>query len=132
MNAAPRRQLLVIRIALITGVGLFAVLTAWLRSSGQIPAASAEVLARLAVMRSVVWGLAVAAVGIALIVRGELDALAEAAASSRLIIGWSIGEGVALFGVVQFYQGGRLATMAVGVLAFAVVLLLLPISRSRS
>ena len=132
MTAVPTRQLLIIRIALISGVGLFAALTAWLRSSGQIPAAPAELLAQLAVMRSVVWGLAVAAVGVALIIRGQLDALSEAAERRRLIIGWSVGEGVALFGVVQFYQGGLRVTMAVGVLAFAAVLLILPIPRTRS
>jgi hypothetical protein len=49
-----------------------------------------------------------------------------------LVVGWALGEGVALFGTVQHFIGAPLVTMAVGLLTFVVVLLLLPIPPERS
>lgn len=47
------------------------------------------------------------------------------------IVGWAPAEGAALRAVVQYVLGAPLAAMAVGVLTFAVVLLLLPIPDTR-
>ena len=86
------KQLFIIRVALVSGVGAFA----------------------------------------ALFLRTRVEIAPPARRGPVLVIGWALGEGVALFGIVQHFIGGPLSTMAIGLLTFVVVLLLLPIPRERA
>jgi len=53
--------------------------------------------------------------------------MTESGVHRALIIGWAPGEATALLGTVTYFQGGEPASMAFGVLAFLVVLLILRI-----
>ena len=128
------RQILLIRIALILGVALFAGLTVFQRTQGMIGDASdPDALSTLRTLRYAVWALSVFAIGWAFFFRARVDAAkTEQQIHAALIVGWAPAEGTALLAVVQYFQGGALATMAFGVLTFAVVLLLLRIPDTRS
>lgn len=128
------KQLFIIRVALVAGVGAFAALAAYQRSrmgpmaTDLMPADGAIPVETL---RYVLWGLAGAAVAAALFLRTRIEVAPPAQRGAMLVVGWALGEGVALFGTVQHFIGARLLTMAVGLLTFVVVLLLLPIPPER-
>jgi len=124
----PSKQLFVMRIALVSGVAMFAALATYQRTQGMRPDLSGS--AMLDTMRYVLWGLALAAVFAAIFLKGRIEgAAAPGAHRTMTFIGWSFGEGVALFGTVQYFIGAPIATMALGLLTFAVVLILLPVPR---
>ena len=86
-------------------------------------------------LRIALWVLAIAAVMSALWLRTRIAGMrgssgSPASPASMTIIGWSFGEGVALFGIMQHYLGAPLTTMAVGLLTFVVVLITLPVPRA--
>ncbi len=128
------KQLFIIRIALLTGVALFAALATYQRSQGADSGLGGGPMlsGSLENMRYVLWALAAAAVAAALFIKPKLEAATPARRGSYLVIGWAFGEGVALFGTVQHYIGGSVSTMAIGLMTFVVVLLLLPIPRDRA
>lgn len=128
----PIKQLFMIRIALVVGVAAFAALTAYQRARNPGAAEAMGSALPLDGMRYALWGLAGAAVAAALFLRGRIEAADPARRGAFLVIGWAFGEGVALFGTVQHFSGAPVATMAIGLLTFVVVLLLLPIPRERS
>ena len=129
------KQLFLIRIALVTGVAAFAALAAYQRSrmvnlgialppgGGAVP---------LDALRYVLWALAGAAVSGALFLRTRLETARPEQRGAFLVVGWALGEGVALFGIVQHFIGAPLSTMAVGLLAFVVALMVLPIPPGRA
>ena len=127
----PSRHLFIIRVALLTGVTAFAALVLYQRSRG-MATLSAEAGSMLALMRYVLWGLAGAAAAGALFLRSRLDSTPPAHRGTMTVIGWALGEGVALFGVVQHYLGAPVTTLAVGLITFALVLVLLPVPQERS
>lgn len=122
------KQLFIIRIALLVGVTVFAGITVFLRQSGNLPPADAETLERITYMRYAVWALSIFSVAWALFWKARAEsAMSEQGVSSAMIVGWAPGEGTALLGVVTHFLGGPIATMAFGILAFVVVLLILRI-----
>lgn len=124
------KQLFIIRIALILGVAMFAGLTVVMRASGSLPEADAATLERIQYMRFAVWGLSAFSVGWAFLWKSRAEAaMTESAASQSLILGWAPGEGTAILGTVTHFLGGPVATMAFGILAFVVVLLVARIPR---
>ncbi len=128
------RQIFLIRLALILGVAMFAGLTVFQRTQGMIPdATDADTLDTLRTLRYAVWALSAFAIGWAFFFRARVDAAkTEQQIHQALILGWAPAEGTALLAVVQYFQGGALATMATGILTFAVVLLLLRVPDTRS
>ncbi len=128
------RRLFLIRTALIGGVAVFAAITAYLRIQGGIPdATDPDTLKTLQAIRYVSWAFSAFAVVFALFFRGRVEAAKnEQDVKTALIVGWAPAQGAALHGIVQYFLGAPLVTMAVGVLTFAVVLLLLPIPDTRS
>jgi FtsH-binding integral membrane protein len=127
----PIKTHFLIRIALVTGVSLFAAFAVFQRSRGGLDAVALD-SGLLANLRYVLWALAAGAVAAALFLKPKLEAAKPAQVGTYLIVGWSFGEGVALFGTVQYYAGGTMSTMAIGLLTFVVALLLLPIPRDRT
>ena len=127
------RRIFLIRIALILGVAVFAALTVFQRTQGMIPDASdPDALRTLQMIRYAGWGYSAFAVAWAFFFRARVEAaMSEQQIHAALIVGWAPAEGAALLGVVQCFLGAPLAAMAIGVLTFAVVLLLLPIPDPR-
>lgn len=122
------RQLFIIRLALVTGVLLFAGLTTWMRTSGQLPEPTEALRANLVYFRYATWAAAAFALLWALFWKARAEAaMTESGVHRALIIGWAPGEATALLGTVTYFQGGEPASMAFGVLAFLVVLLILRI-----
>lgn len=122
------RQLFIIRLALVTGVLLFAGLTTWMRTSGQLPEPAEDLRANLVYFRYATWAAAAFALLWALFWKARAEAaMTESGVHRALIIGWAPGEATALLGTVTYFQGGEPASMAFGVLAFLVVLLILRI-----
>ncbi len=127
------KQLFIIRIALLFGVGMFAALTVYMRTSGNLPDADAAGLEKVAVLRYAVWGLAAFSVLWALFWKTRAEsAQTEQGVSQAMIVGWAPGEATALMGTATYFVGGPIATMAFGLLAFVVVLLVLRIPGGRS
>lgn len=127
------KQLFIIRIALLFGVAMFAALTIFLRRSGNLPPADAETLERIGYMRYAVWALAAFSLAWALLWKARAEsAMTESGAARAMILGWAPAEGTAILGTVTHFLGGPVATLAFGLLAFVVVLLVLRIpSTSR-
>lgn len=130
----PTRTLFVIRLAFILGVTIFAAITLWMRSrpGADAVALTGDQLPALALFRYVLWGLAGVAIAGALVLRPRLETAPPDRRGSILIVGWALGEGVALFGVTQHFIGGSVTTLAIGLIAFAAVLMVLPIPPERT
>ena len=125
----PYRNLFIIRIALMTGVFLFAAVAFFgprfgLVTDTQLPAAVEQ-------LRYVLWGFVAVAVAGALLLRGKVEAAAPAKQAQYLIIGWALGEAAALFGIVQFMTSAGVASLGLGLMTFVFTLVLLPIPRPR-
>lgn len=124
----PTRNLLIIRFALVTGVVLFTGVSFWIRRNGGGVAPDAEALALL---RYALWGVSAMAIVVAFVVRNVVERKPEAQRAQLTLVGWAPGEGAALLGVVQHFNGGSVETMTVGLLAFVGALLILPIPGTR-
>ena len=131
-NEMDPRKLALIRIALVAGVILFAIVSLYTRSQRSGLDAIAELpetLQRTATLRYILYAMAAAAMGVAIWVRSQLDGAPREKQGSLLIVGWAAGESVALFGLVQHFNTGSQTALAIGVMAFAAVLAILPIPR---
>jgi FtsH-binding integral membrane protein len=129
------KQLFIVRVALVAGVGAFAALAAYQRA--RVGTISIDLTASgqpvpLDLLRYVLWGLAGMALAGAVFLRSRIEVARPAQRGAMLVVGWALGEGVALFGTVQHFIGAPLVTMAIGLLTFVVVLILLPIPAERS
>lgn len=125
----PSQRLFIIRIGLMAGVFAFAGVSTYIRITGSADALlGGDVLATL---RYVLWALVAASALAALFLKPRIEAAEPARRALLLLIGWSFGEGVALFGTVLFYAGAPTSTMALGLLAFVFALLVLPVPRDR-
>jgi FtsH-binding integral membrane protein len=123
----PNKHLFIVRIALLAGVLAFAALATYQRAqqADTLP----TVTLPLDTMRYVLWALAAAAAGAALFLKARAESAAPAQRALMTLIGWSFGEGVALFGIVQHYTGAAMSTMALGLLTFVFTLMVLPVPR---
>lgn len=125
----PYRNLFIIRVALMTGVFLFAAIAYFGPRAGITPALNIPESA--GTLRYLLWGfVAVAAAG-ALLLRTRLEGAAPAQRPTLLIIGWALGEAAALCGVVVYMGSQNVAAMGLGLMAFVFTLVLLPIPRPR-
>lgn len=125
----PSKQLFVVRIGLLTGILLFAGIAMSQRRGGAVP----EAMAHLPVdaLRYILWvGVGVAILA-ALFLRARVESAPPARKALITLTGWSIGEGVALLGIILHFAGGDISTLALGILAFVVALMLLPVPRER-
>jgi hypothetical protein len=125
----PSKNLFLVRIALLVGVLGFAAGSFMARSSS--PTGGFDGVLPLATLRYALWALAVAAAGAALFLKTRMESAVPARRSMMTLIGWSFGEGVALFAIVQFFAGADVSTLALGLLTFAFTLIVLPVPRDR-
>lgn len=128
----PSKQLFVIRIALMTGVFLFAGIVLYQRMNGVGPTSPLLDGMPLETMRYAFWVLVGASALTTLFLRPRIEAAPFPRKALPTLVGWSFGEGVALFGTVIHYAGGPQSTLALGLLTFIFALLLLPVPRERA
>lgn len=123
----PSKQLFIIRVALMAGVFTFAGITLFQRSQGTAMAMDTPLAAHT--MRYVLWALVAASMVVTLGLQGKVQLAPPAKRGLLTLIGWSFGEGVALFGIILHFMGGPVASLAIGVVGFVFSLLLLPVPR---
>jgi FtsH-binding integral membrane protein len=123
----PSKQLFIIRIALMAGVFTFAGITLLQRSQGTAMAIESPL--NIASMRYVLWALVAASMLVTLVLQSQVQSAPHSKRGLLTLIGWSFGEGVALFGIILHFMGGPVATLAIGVVGFVFSLLLLPVPR---
>ena len=123
----PSKQLFIIRIALMTGVLMFAALTLYQRSAG----AAMDPNPAVPTMRYLLWVLIGVSALVTLFLRPRVEGGELAKRGSWALIGWSVGEAAALLGIVIHFVGGPVSSLALGVLAFVFALMLLPVPRER-
>ena len=122
--------LALIRIALLFGVLMFGATTLYIQRRGTFVAAPADSLETLRTVGIVLWLLAIGAV-VFLRLRGTRIA-GRPEDSSGSIIGWAIGEAVALFGGVHYFLSGRPEWYLNGVLFLVATFVIFPIRRERA
>ncbi|HRN52474.1 MAG TPA: hypothetical protein PK788_03210 [Gemmatimonadaceae bacterium] len=125
----PYRNLFIIRIALMTGVFLFAGIAYFGPRFGMAPALGLG--ESLEALRYALWGFLAIAVGGALLLRTKLEGAAPDRLSQYLIIGWALGESAALMGIILYMGGAGLGPLSLGLMGFVSTLVLLPIPRPR-
>jgi len=123
-----RRQLAVIRAALLGGVLLFGVV-AWLairrRGGGPVPGVDVDAFG---VFRTIVPVLCVAALGVAVAVRFAIARATDAGRRNALrMIGWAAGEMAALAGGVHFFQVGDPKLYVLGLTAMLATFIVVPL-----
>lgn len=125
----PSKQLFVVRIGLLTGILLFAGIAMSQRRGGAVP----EAMANLPVetLRYILWVCVGVAILAALFLRSRVESAPPVRKALITLTGWSIGEGVALLGIILHFAGADVSTLALGILAFVVALMLLPVPRER-
>jgi hypothetical protein len=123
----PHRNLFIIRIALMTGVFLFAAIAFFGPRFGVAPAVTLGDSA--GAMRYVLWGFVAIAVMGSTLLKSRIGAVAPPKQASYLIIGWALGEAAALCGIVLYLGSGSTASMGLGLMAFVFTLVMLPIPR---
>ncbi|MBA3853773.1 MAG: hypothetical protein C0503_05110 [Gemmatimonas sp.] len=125
----PTRNLFIIRIALMTGVFMFAGIAYFGPRFGMAP--SFELGDAGDSLRWVARVFFVIAVTVALAIRPKLEIAKPDKLAQYLIIGWAVGEAAALMGIVTYMGGGGLAPFSLGLMAFVFTLVMLPIPRAR-
>lgn len=123
----PSKQLFIIRIALMAGVFTFAGITLFQRASGSPLTVTTPM--DVGTMRYVLWALVAASMLVTLVLQGQVQSAPHNRRGLLTLIGWSFGEGVALFGIILHFMGGPVASLAIGVVGFVFSLLLLPVPR---
>lgn len=125
----PSKQLFIVRIALMTGVFMFAGIALYQRATST--AAPPVVDLPVEALRYALWVLVGASALATLFLKPRVEAAPYGKKALFTLIGWSFGEGVALLGIILHYFGGPMTSLALGMLAFVFALLLLPVPRER-
>lgn len=125
----PHRNLFIIRIALMTGVFLFAAIAFFGPRFGIAPAVNLSDAGGS--LRYVLWGFVALAVAGSTVLKSRIASAPPAKQGSHLIIGWALGEAAALFGIVQYMGGAGTASLGLGLMAFVFTLVILPIPAVR-
>ncbi|MBX3174440.1 MAG: hypothetical protein KF709_08495 [Gemmatimonadaceae bacterium] len=123
----PSKQLFIVRVGLVAGVFTFAAIALYQRGTGT----ANSIVLPIDSLRYVLWVLIGASVLSAMFLRPKVEVAAPAQKGLLTLIGWSFGEGVALFGIVLHYAGGPVSMLALGMLAFVFALLMLPVPQVR-
>ncbi len=116
----------IVRFAMLGGVLFFAAIAWFLTSSGQMGAAGNDELA--GVLRYVFYGLLVVDLGAMWLVRQRIDrAETFEKKGPLLLIGYALGEGITLYGIVYWLVTGGMLLFFVGLLVFLAAFLVFPV-----
>ncbi|HUF25801.1 MAG TPA: hypothetical protein VMM18_02370 [Gemmatimonadaceae bacterium] len=127
-NIPSTLALALIRIVLLLGVLMFGALTMFVQGQDTWMPAPPETLERLRYVGVGVWAVAILMV-LLLRTRG-MPPEGRAGAATPSIIGWAIGEAVALFGGVYYFLSGSGEWYLLGVMFLAATFIVFPIPRS--
>ena len=123
MNQPPR-VLFAIRLSMIAGVTMLAVMSAVLRNRGMAalpPGASPQLLYAMA------FGASTLALGALLAMRGRLEGADAARVAKLSIYAWAVGEFAAIAGIACYLLTGASGAAAPGLVVFALALRLFTI-----
>lgn len=112
-----------IRLALLGGVLVFGIVIAWLTGSGGYPADTSLA----GVLRLAFLVLAAGTLAALMVVRTAQGRAAADRRGTFAIVGWALGEGIALFGGVAWLLAGELPLYLTGVAVLLVAFLLVPV-----
>lgn len=117
-----------IRVAMMGGLLLLGAVTWFLHRAPDWQPPSPGVAGRLAMFGRILW--AVAGVGLVYLYSRHRDAGQPARVSNFAIVAWSVGEALALFGVVFFYLTGVATWYVSGMLAMSITFVAFPPPRA--
>ena len=120
--------LAIIRIALLLGVLLFGAAILFILRRGTWVPAPAESLETLRMVGMGLWAVGLVAV---IVLRARGLGRTSRYGTDVSIIGWAIGEAVALFGGVYYLLSGRHTWYILGLMFLVMTFLLFPIARMR-
>ena len=116
----------IVRFAMLAGVLIFAAIAWFLTSSGQMGAAGNEELA--GVLRYVFYGLLVVDIGAMWLLRQRIDRAGTFEKKGPLLlIGYALGEGLTLYGIVYWLVTGGMLLFVVSLLVFLTAFLMFPV-----
>ncbi len=116
----------IVRFALLGGVVFFAALAWFLTGSGQMGVAGDDELA--GVLRYVFYGLLVVDIGAMWLLRQRIDrAETFEKKGPLLLIGYALGEGLTLYGIVYWLVTGGMLLFVVSLLVFLTAFLMFPV-----
>lgn len=123
-HGPPARALGIIRLAIVSGVALFAAVTVFLLNAGRIdPDPELRGPLNLAVL-----GVCVACALTINLLRSRRDAAATRAQRTTLsITGWAVGEAAAMVSIVSTFLSGALTTLLAGAAILALALAFFPV-----
>jgi hypothetical protein len=127
--ASPSRdtaKLGVIRVAMLAGVLSFGAVSWFVRRQGTAPASTVDP-GLLGIAGSVIWGLAVLGILVLFLLLRNRETPARRSAFS--IIGWALGESVALFGGVYLFLIGDPKWFLAGLTALLLTFFIFPLRR---
>lgn len=125
----PTRNLFIIRVALMTGVFMFAAIAYFGPRFGMAP--TLDLGAQGETLRWVARAFFAMAVAVAVVLRPKLESARPDQLALLLISGWAVGEAAALIGVVSYMAGSGIVPLSLGLLGFVFTLVMLPIPRPR-
>ena len=120
--------LAIIRLALLLGVLAFGAATTYIVNRGEWRPPRADSLNTLRTVGIVLWVLAI--VGVAFLRFRGTRIARRAGAAAPSIIGWAIGEAIALFGGVHYFLTAQPAWYLNGVLFLVATFVMFPIRRT--
>lgn len=120
----PAQAYLAIRIAMMAGLLLFGGVSWFLHQRPEWQPPRPEVTDGLASIGRVMWVAAAAALTVLFFQHRKADTPVRA--STLAIVAWSVGEALALFGVVYFYLAAVPAWYVAGMLAMAITFVAFP------
>ena len=121
--------LAVIRLALLLGVLTFGAMTTFILRRGDPRPPAGDTLDTLRIVGIVLWVIAVLAV-VFLRFRGTRIA-GRMGSATPAILGWTIGEAVAIFGGVYYFMSGRPSWYLNGVLFLVATFVIFPLRRPQ-
>ena len=119
--------LAVIRLALLLGVLTFGAMTTFILRRGDPRPPAGDALETMRIVGIVLWVIAVVAVAL-LRLRGTRIA-GRMGTASPAILGWTIGEAVAIFGGVHYFLSGSPSWYLNGVLFLVATFVIFPLRR---
>lgn len=121
--------LAVIRLALLLGVLTFGAMTTFILRRGDPRPPAGDALDTLRIVGIVLWAIAVLAVAF-LRLRGTRIA-GRMGSATPAILGWTVGEAVAIFGGVYYFLSGRPSWYLNGVLFLVATFVIFPLRRPQ-
>lgn len=121
----------IIRIGLVTGVFAFGAIAWYLRQNQEATSGGADADGLATILPMVFAAVLIGSAGVVFLFRRRrLAASTPAEIATTNIVGWALGEGVALFGAVILMLTGNVVFFAAGVVYMLAVFVMFPVPRT--